>query len=147
MTPLRSPGIRKCRYPLVSKSNSNKTILIAEDYRPNMIILQRMLEGMGFDVTTAENGREAYNEATAHPPDLIFMDILMPVIDGLMAIRMLRASPITREIPIVVFTALSNDGDGEKCLAAGANAYLVKPIEREPLREIVHRFVPVEDNA
>jgi CheY-like chemotaxis protein len=79
-------------------------------------------------VTVARNGREAIVSAQEERPDIILMDIQMPGMDGLEAIRRLRAEPGMGQVPILAVTALAMPGDRERCLAAGADGYLAKPV-------------------
>jgi CheY-like chemotaxis protein len=89
----------------------------------------------------AENGAEALALAETHRPDLILMDIQMPKVDGLTAIRQMRANPVMAPIPIIALTALAMPADQEKCLAAGANAYLAKPVRLKSLVETMQRLL------
>jgi CheY-like chemotaxis protein len=108
-------------------------ILLAEDEENNIYLLATYLEAKGYQVVIARNGAEALNCAHAVTPDLIVMDIQMPGMDGLEAIRRLRASPTLATIPIIALTALAMVGDRERCLAAGANDYLSKPVRLQEL--------------
>lgn len=116
-------------------------ILLAEDNPANVDTLSCYLESRSFQVRVARNGREAIALAQAYPPDLILMDIQMPDIDGLEAIRILRAEPQFATIPIIALTALAMVGDRERCLAAGANDYLAKPIPLKALVETIQQFL------
>ncbi len=106
--------------------NNGATILIAEDHPDSREALGALLEAFGFEVLLAVNGVEAVELARRDRPDLILMDVMMPALDGLEATRLLRASPETRDIPIITLTAL--DHAREKALDAGANDFLAKPI-------------------
>ena len=108
-------------------------ILLAEDEENNIYLFATYLEAKGYQVVIARNGAEALNRAHAVTPDLIVMDIQMPGMDGLEAIRQLRASPTLAAIPIIALTALAMVGDRERCLAAGANDYLSKPVRLQEL--------------
>lgn len=107
------------------------TILIAEDHPDSREALGALLEAFGFEVILAVNGIEAVAFARRDRPDLILMDVMMPALDGLEATRQLRASPETRDIPIITLTAL--DQAREKALDAGANDFLAKPINSRVL--------------
>lgn len=87
------------------------------------------LRAKGYDVTVARNGGEALVRAHEAPPHAILMDIQMPGMDGLQAIRRIRADVGLNAIPIVALTALAMPGDRERCLQAGADEYLTKPVE------------------
>ncbi|MBD1910392.1 MULTISPECIES: response regulator [unclassified Leptolyngbya] len=117
------------------------SILLAEDNPANVDTLSCYLESHSFQVKVAKNGREAIALAQQQAPDLILMDIQMPDIDGLEAIRILRAEPQFAAIPIIALTALAMVGDRERCLAAGANDYLAKPIPLKALVETIQQFL------
>ncbi|MBK1987735.1 PAS domain-containing protein [Sphaerospermopsis aphanizomenoides BCCUSP55] len=112
-------------------------ILIAEDNLVNIDTVSAYLEARGYQLILANNGREAINLATTHTPDLILMDIQMPEMDGLEAIHHIRANPQIASIPIIALTALAMPGDEEKCLQAGANKYLSKPVTLKYLTEMI----------
>jgi signal transduction histidine kinase/CheY-like chemotaxis protein len=117
----------------VALTPGSRVILLAED---NEIIIETVsdyLMAKGYSVLVARNGREAIESALAAQPDMILMDVQMPEMDGLQAINRLRAEKATADIPIVALTALAMPGDRERCLAAGANAYLSKPLSLKQL--------------
>ncbi len=87
----------------------------------------------------ARNGRTAIELTRAHKPDVVLMDIQMPELDGLQAIQILRADPAYARTPIIALTALAMPGDRERCLQAGANDYLTKPIDLRRLLEILQK--------
>ena len=91
----------------------------------------------GYQVLTAANGREAIELTHEKQPDLILMDIQMPEMDGLAAIQHLRADPNLAQRPIIALTALTMPGDRERCLAAGADVYLSKPVSLKELVSII----------
>ncbi|HWV58546.1 MAG TPA: response regulator [Longimicrobiales bacterium] len=120
--------------PSISQSGPNPrrlTILIAEDHFDSREALSTLLEAFGYDVVTAVNGREAVQLAREAPPDLILMDIMMPEMDGFEATRRVRESEATREIPIIVVTAM--EGARNLALQAGATDFLRKPIDSRTL--------------
>jgi CheY-like chemotaxis protein len=102
-------------------------ILIAEDHLDSRDALRALLEAFGYAVLVATNGKEAVETALAEMPDLILMDIMMPVLDGFEATRMLRRHSETRSTPIIAVTAM--EGAKELALHAGANDYVRKPID------------------
>lgn len=110
------------------------TILLADDVESNLITVADYLEALGYRLVIARNGIEALQKAAACLPQLILMDIQMPEMDGLEAIRRLRKQPLFAQTPIIALTALAMTGDRERCLAAGANEYLSKPMR---LKELV----------
>ena len=115
------------------------TILIADDQPSLLAVTRNYLESLGFHVITARDGNEAVQQACTLHPDLILMDVRMPVVDGLSAIRQIRAStdPKTRDIAIVSLSGHASAADKEKCLAAGATAYLNKPFGVRELDRII----------
>ena len=117
-------------------------ILIAEDNEANRQVYAAYFLPRPCRVTYATNGREAIDLALTSRPDLILMDVHMPVLDGLEATRQLRADPRTEGLPIVAVTALAMPEDRLRCLEAGANAYLTKPINLRELSRTIARFAP-----
>ncbi len=110
-------------------------VLMVEDNEMNRDMLTRRLTRKGYAVTTAEDGQQGIDRAHAEMPDLILMDMGLPVVDGWEAIRRLRASEKTRAIPIIALTAHAMAGDREKALAAGCDDYDTKPVELPRLLE------------
>jgi predicted ATPase/signal transduction histidine kinase len=103
-------------------------ILIVDDDKAAIETLADYLEAKGYDTIFAQNGREAIELTRLHHPEAILMDVQMPVLDGLGAIEQLRCDPQFARLPIIALTALAMNGDRERCLAAGANEYLAKPV-------------------
>jgi CheY-like chemotaxis protein len=116
-------------------------ILLAEDNEFNIQAVAEYLQDKRYRVIIARNGREAVDLAIEKPPDLILMDIQMPVMDGLEATRVLRAKPEFTRIPIIALTALAMPGDREQCLAAGATEYMTKPVSLKGLVEAIERLL------
>ncbi|GBO56105.1 circadian input kinase A [Pseudanabaena sp. lw0831] len=116
-------------------------ILIAEDNEANISTFSSYLNAKGYRLLIARNGQEAIELTKAHQPELILMDIQMPIINGLEAIRQIRLDPSFAEIPIIALTALAMTGDREKCLEAGANDYLTKPVKLKQLVKIIHQLL------
>ena len=105
-------------------------ILIAEDLDDAREATKLLLQIKGYDVVEAANGQEAVDIATRYMPDLILMDLNMPVMDGLSAVRYLRGQPATADIPIIAVTAHFEDGAWrEQALGAGCDDYLAKPVD------------------
>jgi CheY-like chemotaxis protein len=113
---------------------ARSVIVLAEDNEANITTLSDYLRNKGFQVVVARNGIEAIAQVHAVYPDVILMDIQMPMMDGLEATRRIRANADLAHIPIIALTALAMPGDRERCLEAGANAYLSKPVK---MRELV----------
>jgi CheY-like chemotaxis protein len=96
------------------------------------------LTAKGYQIIAASNGEEAIELIKQHRPAVVLMDIYMPVLDGLSAIRQLRQDPQFTNLPIIAVTALSMQGDEERCLAAGANYYFSKPVRFSVLAGAIH---------
>jgi len=116
-------------------------ILLAEDNEANVSTIVAYLQAKGYRLTLAKNGEEAVAFAKAAPPDLILMDIQMPVMDGLEATRQIRQDPTLANVPIIALTALAMAGDRERCLAAGASDYLSKPVRLKQLAAMIQEFL------
>ena len=116
-------------------------ILIADDDDVNSKTISSYLKAKGYQILLANDGQEAIALTKAHKPDLILMDIQMPVMDGLEATRQIRLDPNLVDIPIIALTALAMTGDREKCLAAGANEYLTKPVKLKELVAAIKSFL------
>jgi two-component system, cell cycle response regulator DivK len=117
-------------------------ILIVEDQDDNRRILRDLLSSAGFDLIEATTGAEGVRLAESHRPDLILMDIQMPVLDGYEATRRLKAQPELRHIPIIVVTSYALSGDDIKARAAGADDYVTKPFSPRQLLAKIHQFLP-----
>jgi signal transduction histidine kinase/CheY-like chemotaxis protein len=116
-------------------------ILLAEDNDMNAATLQSYLEAKGYRVILAKDGRVAIELAKRERPQIILMDIQMPELDGLSAIKQIRLDPNHAETPIIALTALAMDGDKEKCLEAGANTYLSKPVRMKEVMVSIGQFL------
>jgi CheY-like chemotaxis protein/CHASE3 domain sensor protein len=123
-----------------------RRILVAEDDVRNIFALSSVLEPNGVKVVIARNGREAIDVLAGAQPgapiDLVLMDIMMPEMDGLSAMREIRQSPQWRNLPIIALTAKAMADDQEKCLAAGASDYIAKPLDVEKLLSLVRVWMP-----
>lgn len=122
-------------------SPSSTTILLVEDNPTNMMFTSDYLTMKGYNLVTAENGLMAIEKAYIHYPNLILMDIQMPELDGIETIKRLRSSPEFATVPIIALTALAMPGDRERCLAAGANEYLAKPVSLKKLLDRIIYFL------
>jgi CheY-like chemotaxis protein len=116
-------------------------ILLVEDNEMNRDMLSRRLLRRGFDVTLAVDGEEGVAMARAERPDLILMDMSLPVLDGWEATRRLKADPATRAIPVIALTAHAMADDRAKALEAGCDGYDTKPIEITRLLEKIEALV------
>ena len=138
-TTLSPPDVRKMEQIELAKEPSAKhgIVLLAEDNMANILTIGEYLESHGYQVVVAHDGSEAITRAEAIQPDIILMDIQMPVLDGLEAIAHLRQNPAFSSTPIIALTALAMPGDRERCLVAGASEYLSKPVSLKTLRQTV----------
>ena len=117
-------------------------VLYVEDNDDNLYMLKMRLELLGdFEVLAAENGEKGCEMATTEQPDVILMDLEMPVVDGWEATRRLKGNPTTRDIPIIALSAHALGGEREKALAAGCNDFDTKPIEFDRLVETLRRVL------
>jgi PAS domain S-box-containing protein len=127
----------------VPRFSANR-ILVAEDNPANQMLMETMLTRLGMNVTIVDDGVGVVQKALTEPFDLILMDIQMPNRNGYEATRTLRKEGVT--IPIVALTAYAMKGDDKKCLDAGCDAYLTKPVKRTQLLELLQRFLgPADD--
>lgn len=110
-------------------------VLVAEDHPTSRELIEELLQGFGYDVVSACDGQEALDKVENHHPDLVVLDIQMPVLDGFSVLRQLRADARYADLPIVALSAYAMSGDREKGLDAGFDAYLTKPIDTMALRE------------
>jgi CheY-like chemotaxis protein len=115
-------------------------ILLVEDNEMNRDMLSRRLIRRGYEVVIAVDGQQGVDFASTHAPDLVLMDISLPVIDGCEATRRLKANDATKKIPIIALTAHAMAGDREKALAAGCDDYDTKPIELTRLLPKIEKF-------
>lgn len=115
----------------------SKRILVVEDNERNRILLRDVLLYYGYEAIEADNGAEGVKKAREHLPDLIFLDIQMPVMDGFTALKIMKNIPETRNIKVIALTSFAMAGDREKILNAGFNDYISKPIDTRKLPLIV----------
>jgi two-component system, cell cycle response regulator DivK len=116
-------------------------ILIVEDNALNRALLLAVLKPEGFELLTAENGLLGVEEAQRERPDLILMDVMLPVLNGYDATRRLKTNPTTRHIPIIAITANAAPAERERALDAGCDGYIVKPINARTLPHQVRLFL------
>jgi CheY-like chemotaxis protein len=121
-------------------------ILLVEDNEMNRDMLSRRLSRRGYDVLTADDGARGVAAAAAEKPDLILMDMSLPVIDGWEATRRLKAATDTRAIPVIALTAHAMSADLEKAMEAGCDDYDTKPVELPRLLEKIERLLCVGAN-
>ncbi len=116
-------------------------ILLVEDNEMNRDMLSRRLERRGYQVVMAEDGEQGIASARAESPDLILMDMSLPVIDGWTATRQIKSDPATGTIPIIALTAHAMSGDREKALEAGCDDYDSKPVDFTRLLEKIESLL------
>ncbi|MFN2413485.1 MAG: response regulator [Pyrinomonadaceae bacterium] len=114
-------------------------VLVVEDYDDSREFIKYLLEDSGFDVTEATNGYEAIEAVKRQVPDLVLMDIAMPLMDGLTAAKRIRAQKEFRKLPIIALTAQSECVRGS-AIEAGCNALLSKPVDFDELKPVLNRY-------
>jgi len=120
----------------------NRCILVVEDQEDNRQILRDLLTNSGYQLVEAEDGEQALTMAERQRPDLILMDVQIPLIDGYEVTRRLKADPVLRAIPIIVVTSYALSGDESKARAAGCNGYVSKPYSTRQLLATIQHYVP-----
>ena len=141
MTSERQKMLRAARNR--DKGLEGRRILVVDDDVRNIFALTSALEQKGAVVAVARNGREALDKLEATTDvDLVLMDLMMPEMDGYTAMREIRKNPDWQKLPIIAVTAKAMKDDQERCLAAGANDYLAKPIELERLFSLIRVWLP-----
>ena len=118
-------------------------LLYVEDNEMNRDMLSRRLQRRGFEVLIAADGEQGVSLAAAERPDLILMDMSLPVLDGWEATRQIKAAPDTHSIPIIGLTAHAMAGDRDKCLEAGCDDYDTKPVELDRLLRKIERLLAI----
>ena len=116
-------------------------ILYVEDNDDNVYVLKRLFSIVGFELIVATDGEQGVEMAAQTLPDLVLMDQSLPGIDGWEAARQIKASPVTRHIPVIALTANAMSGDREKALAAGCDDFDTKPVDIERLVEKIRAHV------
>jgi two-component system, cell cycle response regulator DivK len=117
-------------------------ILIVEDNEMNRDMLSRRLERRGFAIVMAMDGQQGVEMTRSERPDLILMDMSLPIMDGWAATQAIKADPELSKIPVIALTAHAMAGDREKAMAAGCDDYDTKPIELPRLLEKIAKFLP-----
>jgi len=119
-----------------------KKVLIVDDDGKNLKLLRMLVENAGYETIEAENGEEAVRLAREHIPALILMDNRMPVMDGITAIKIIKAEPTTARIPIIATTASAMEGDRERIIReAGCDDYVTKPIDGKAFMNVVKKYL------
>lgn len=119
-------------------------ILYVEDNFENKLFVRRVIESMGHEMVEAETGLDSLVIAEERRPDLVLMDVNIPGMDGLETTAKFKANPKLSHIPIIALTANAMKGDRERCLAAGCNGYMQKPVGVSDLRREINHYVSLE---
>jgi CheY-like chemotaxis protein len=118
-----------------------RTILVVEDYDDTRLLLKKALEGIGYSVLEASNGQEAVDIAGRKHPDLILMDLDLPILDGIAATQFIRQQTGLESVPIIAVTAYPMSFTHVKAFAKGCNEYMRKPIDMTELTNLVNRYL------
>jgi len=137
-------GVHKESFRNVEEGGRQPTVLLVEDTEDNRFMMSRLLELSGYSVIEAVNGREAIRIAEEQRPELILMDLSLPLIDGLAATRQIRNLPELRKVPIIVVSAHDTADFHKEALAAGCDAYITKPIDFAELETLISRILSSE---
>jgi len=127
----------------IGYEGARKTVLIVDDTPENRMVLIHMLEPLGFATVEAENGKQGLERALASAPDLVLMDNVMPVMDGLETTRRMRESPELAQVPVITLSADATSNAKEKALAAGATAVLTKPVRATQLLDLLEQHLGI----
>jgi DNA-binding response OmpR family regulator len=120
-----------------------KLVLAVDDEIPTLKLIQKALEAHGLEVATAANGAEALLAIQQRRPDLVILDVMMPVLDGFQTLRSLRENEATEHLPVIMLTARREDKDVTRGWATGADFYLTKPFDIKELVAVVDRLLEV----
>ncbi|MGH9941605.1 MAG: response regulator [Pyrinomonadaceae bacterium] len=123
------------------ESGNGVTVLVVEDFEDNRFMMRRLLEMSGYRVIEAVNGQEAVEAAERDHPDLILMDLSLPLLDGLSATRRIRLQETLKRVPIVAVSAHDTTDFHAEALAAGCNEYVTKPIDFDELENLLKRLL------
>lgn len=140
--------LEKERPPEIRKASFRPArILVADDVPHNLLLIQAMLESYPFEICAAKNGQEACELAKKHRPDLILLDIKMPVLDGFGVIKLLRSWPETAQVPVIALTAMTLIEEQKRIMNEGFDAFLHKPVKREELLQQLSQFLASTEQA
>lgn len=124
-----------------TQKEAARKVLVVEDFEDNRFMMKRLLEMSGYQVVEAINGQEAIEVAQRELPDLILMDLSLPLLDGLSATRRIRVRPELEKVPIVAVSAHDTADFHAEALAAGCNEYVTKPIDFDELESLLKRLI------
>ena len=122
-------------------------VLVIEDNEQNMYLVKFILEVHGYEVIQARNGSDGIFMAREHKPDLILLDIQLPILDGYTVARELRKINAMQHVPILAVTSYAMPGDREQALAAGCNGYIEKPINPDTFMNEINQFIQADSNG
>lgn len=120
---------------------SMKKILVTDDDPRNRKLEETLLRANGYDVRSVESGKASLEAVAVDPPDLILLDLMMPGMDGFEVVRQLKADPATRRIPIIMVTALDDEGSRMRLAAAGVSEVISKPLDRWVLQACIEKLL------
>jgi len=123
---------------------SKYSILVVDDVPLNVMLVEKMLSRFGFRILKAENGLEAMREILAQKPDLVFLDIMMPIMDGFQTLEQIRKNPELSDVRVVVLSALNSNEDIVKAYNLGANDFITKPIMLDKLINSVAKQLGIQ---
>ncbi|HZM98898.1 MAG TPA: response regulator [Pyrinomonadaceae bacterium] len=126
---------------MTKDQTSTPTIMVVEDYEDTRLLLKQALEGFGYSVLEASNGQEAVDLAGREHPDLILMDLDLPILDGIAATQQIRQQADLEKVPIVAVTAYPMSYTHVKAFAKGCDEYMRKPIDISDLESVVRRYL------
>ena len=126
----------------MSNNGTLATVMVVEDFEDNRFMMRRLLEMSGYHVLEAVNGQEAVEIARRERPNLILMDLSLPLLDGLAATRRIRQEESLRDVPIVAVSAHDTADFHADALAAGCNDYVTKPIDFDQLEALLAKLLP-----
>jgi len=126
---------------ILGRNERPLTVLLVEDTEDNRFMMRRLLEMSGYHVIEAVNGQEAIWLAGEQRPQVILMDLSLPIVDGLAATRQIRSLPDLRKVPIIVVSAHDTADFHKEALAAGCDAYITKPIDYAELEGLISRIL------
>ncbi len=126
---------------MTENNGARATVLVVEDFEDNRFMMRRLLEMSGYQVVEAVNGRQAVEKAASERPDIILMDLSLPLLDGLAATRQIRRQDGQSKVPIVAVSAHDSADFHAEALAAGCNEYVTKPIDFDQLVQLLSRLI------
>lgn len=122
-------------------SKNQPVVLVVDDITTNITLIKALLRGKNYEVLVAQSGTQALEIAQQQHPDLILLDIMMPIMDGYEVLARLRSDEKTKDIRIVILSALANESDIKNAMELGADAYLTKPVIAQKLYETLEKYI------